>query len=111
MAANFAGSAQVFLDTCCVLNLYATGRMEEILSMLPERFVVADAGLRESLYVRDLPSQKEQQAVDLTEIIDSGLLAAARGRRSRGSASRLFLQLLLLPSLSASRRPHRPRIA
>ncbi|HSS48259.1 MAG TPA: hypothetical protein VLX28_04875 [Thermoanaerobaculia bacterium] len=77
MAADLAGSAQVFLDTCCVLNLYATGRMGEILSVLPERFAVADAVLRESLYVRDLPSQEDWQAVDLTKIIASELLMTA----------------------------------
>lgn len=77
MAAELAGSGQVFLDTCCVLNLYATGRMGEILSVLPERFVVADAVFRESLYVRNLTSQEGQQAVDLAQIIDSELLVTA----------------------------------
>lgn len=78
MAADLAGSTQVFLDTCCILNLYATSRMGEILSALPERFMVAAAVLRESLYIRDLPGPEEQQAVDLTQIIASGLLATAR---------------------------------
>ncbi len=40
MTGDPAGSTWVFLDACCVLNLYATGRMGEILSSLSERFAV-----------------------------------------------------------------------
>jgi len=73
MAADLAGSAQVFLDACCVLNLYATSRMGEILSGLSERFAVAEAVLHEAMYVRK-PESLEWQAVDLTDLIATGLL-------------------------------------
>ncbi|MFY9820259.1 MAG: hypothetical protein WAM82_02690 [Thermoanaerobaculia bacterium] len=49
MAADPTGSTPVFLDTCCVLNLYATGRMGEILAGLSERFAVVEAVLHEVL--------------------------------------------------------------
>lgn len=35
------GSELVFLDACCLINLFATGRAEEILVALPYRFAVA----------------------------------------------------------------------
>ena len=32
---------RVFLDACCLINLFASGRAEEILAGLPHRFAVA----------------------------------------------------------------------
>ncbi|HEX4959298.1 MAG TPA: hypothetical protein VF173_00570 [Thermoanaerobaculia bacterium] len=77
MAADLSGSTRVFLDACCVLNLYASGRMGEILAAFPDQWTVADAVLQEALYVRD-DQPDEKQVVDLTGLIVSGLLAKAQ---------------------------------
>lgn len=41
MSSDRAGERLVFLDACCLINLFATGRAEEILQALPQRFAVA----------------------------------------------------------------------
>lgn len=41
MASAGGGGGLVFLDACCLINLFATGRAEEILRTLPYDFAVA----------------------------------------------------------------------
>ena len=68
----------ILLDASCLLNLYSTGRLRNILDALPQHFAVA-------AYVRDVeviytwrqnPAGKGEikEAVDLTAVINDGLL-------------------------------------
>jgi len=41
MSKDSPGERLVFLDACCLINLFATGRAGEILQALPQRFAVA----------------------------------------------------------------------
>jgi hypothetical protein len=64
-------------DACCLLNLYASRRMEDMLSALPFRSGVATAAAAESLYVErggDGDDSHEREAVDLRPLLASGVL-------------------------------------
>lgn len=65
------------MDACCVLNLYATDRMDAILRALPARFAIAGGVAAEALYVRQGGSgddADERIPVDLGLLIEEGLL-------------------------------------
>jgi predicted nucleic acid-binding protein len=66
----------LLLDACCVLNLYATDRMSEILGALPHDFAIAELVTREALHVRHPSGDPAQPRVnvDLSEMISQGLL-------------------------------------
>lgn len=69
--------AYVLLDACCVLNLYATGCMAEILVAVGARFGVASAVEREALWVfagGEGDDGAERAPVDLQPLIQAGLL-------------------------------------
>ncbi len=72
----------LILDASCLLNLYATDRMLEIAAALPWQLAVADYVLeQEALYVRTIGAQEEQEEtvpVDLSTLIDEGLLLVLR---------------------------------
>lgn len=57
----------VVLDASCLLNLYATGRMREIVVAQPFTLAIADPVLRqETLYVRATnPATEEEEHVDV----------------------------------------------
>ncbi len=68
----------IILDACCVINLYATGYIEEILSSLPpEVAVAAYVHEEETLSIfagpeEDVEQSKEQ--IDLQPLIERGLI-------------------------------------
>lgn len=66
------------VDSCCVINLYATGNILTIIPPLRLRLHVPKKVLEESLYVRQPDSADAgklvQQTVDLTPAILAGLL-------------------------------------
>lgn len=63
------------LDACAVLSLYATGRMDEIISAIPGPVAIADLVRDETLYVRRIVAGVvERVPVDLEPLIDSGLI-------------------------------------
>ena len=69
----------LLLDASCLLNLYATDRMLEIAAALPWQLAVADYVLeQEALYVRTIGAQEETVPVDLSTLIDEGLLLVLR---------------------------------
>ncbi len=69
----------LILDASCLLNLYATDRMLEIAAALPWQLAVADYVLeQEALYVRTIGAQEETVPVDLSTLIDEGLLLVLR---------------------------------
>lgn len=43
---------QILLDACCLLNLYATRRLDEILVAVQGRFAAAERVAAEALYIR-----------------------------------------------------------
>ena len=69
----------LILDASCLLNVYATSRMLEIAAALPWQLAVADFVLeQEALYVRTIEEQEGTVPVDLSPLIDAGLLLVLR---------------------------------
>jgi predicted nucleic acid-binding protein len=63
----------IILDACCSLNLYATGRMDEILGQLPYRFCVGRRARAEAQWLR-VPDAEEREQVDLEPLLQATLL-------------------------------------
>jgi predicted nucleic acid-binding protein len=64
------------LDTCVLINLLATGCMAEIVRVIAPSRMVCSAVAGESLYLRPLESDGRLEAVDLTPLIETGVLAS-----------------------------------
>ena len=66
----------ILLDASCVLNLYASGHMEEMLRCYPARFGVVAKVQSETLFVRATSGDADdvQEPVNLVPLIQSGLL-------------------------------------
>jgi predicted nucleic acid-binding protein len=68
----------IILDACCLLNLYASGRLKEIAKALPEPLVVSDYVLeKEALSVRYKESDQDEEQkkpVDITPLLSAGLI-------------------------------------
>lgn len=77
MVTDFSSQRFILLDACCVLNLYATRRIREILEAIPVRFAVAERAAAEALFVRRGGSgddASEQDPVNLQPLVTGGLL-------------------------------------
>ena len=89
----------LILDASCLLNLYATDRMLEIAAALPWQLAVADYVLeQEALYVRTIGAQEEQEEtvpVDLSTLIDEGLLLVLRLKNPSEQSSFVELAAVL----------------
>ena len=90
----------LILDASCLLNLYATGtgRLIEIAAALPWRLAVVDYVMdREALYVRTTGANAEEDTVpvDLSPLIDAGLLMVLRLENPREQGSFVELAALL----------------
>ena len=72
----------LLLDASCLLNLYATARIMEIAASLPWQLAVVDYVMeQEALYVRTIGASGEQEEtvpVDLSSIVEKGLLLVMR---------------------------------
>jgi len=82
MPKDRAGERLVFLDACCLINLFATGRAEEILQTLPQRFAVARyVAEEEVLEMGSDAADDEEGRVSLppliSELIENGLLMSS----------------------------------
>ena len=82
MGANITTKHEcVILDACCVMNLYASGKMEEIISSIAETMVVAVYVMKVealSVYVESKSaSPEEREGINLQPLIDKGLLITA----------------------------------
>jgi hypothetical protein len=67
----------IILDACCVINLYASGRMQEILESMEKAMVIADYVCEnEALTIRSFDSDAEEP-IDLQPFIEAGLLIIA----------------------------------
>ena len=89
----------LLLDAGCLLNLYATDRLLEIAAALPWQLAVVDYVLeQEALYVRIIGAHKEQEEtvpVDLSPLIDEGLLLVVRLETPSEEASFVELAAIL----------------
>lgn len=74
----FTSQKYLILDASCLINLYASGKMEDILKAVPESVVVADYVLhQESLWIYDGPSEavrEKKRPIDLQPFVSSQLL-------------------------------------
>lgn len=65
----------LLLDACCVINLFATRRVAEILTDLPYQFVVADVVQGEALLLRSGAGESaEMEPVAWEPIVSTGLV-------------------------------------
>jgi hypothetical protein len=67
----------ILLDACCLLNLYATRRLDEILVAVQGRFAVAERVAAEALYTRRGGAgddADEKDPVDIGPLVACGLL-------------------------------------
>ena len=75
----------ILLDASCLLNIYATGRLRDIALALPYHLGVAEyVREREALYVwrrGATANEDERVPVDLTPLVDEGLVQVARLER------------------------------
>ena len=88
----------LLLDASCLLNLYATGRLLEIAGSLPWQLAVVDYVMeQEALYVRTIGAEEpgETVPVDLSPLIDEGLLLVVRLETSSEEASFVDLAAIL----------------
>lgn len=89
-------TSPLLLDACVVLSLYATRRMEEILRANQGSFLVAEAVLRESLYVHVVvEGVREKEPVLLDPHVSDGLLEIVEPRSESEFASLFELSLKL----------------
>jgi len=66
----------VFLDACCLINLFATGRAEEILETLPYRFAVARYVAEEEVLEIATQDEAAGSEADETRVALHPLIAA-----------------------------------
>lgn len=82
MAPDDPRGRRILLDACCLINLFASGRIEEILSVLPSRFCVAEKVTEEALYIlledegEDVTAERE--VISAQPLITAGLVAVMR---------------------------------
>lgn len=64
----------IILDACVLLNLLATGILEEILSLVAQRSMICLLVKDESLYLRNEVDVSENEAVELIQLVQNGIL-------------------------------------
>jgi predicted nucleic acid-binding protein len=80
----------VILDACCILTLYATGHMDEILRDLPYAVRIGAGARNEAQWLR-VPGEEERERIELQPLIDSELLT--QERLSGPQEEALFVEL------------------
>ena len=86
----------LLLDASCLLNLCATDRLLEIAAALPWQLAVVDYVMeQEVLYVRIIGAQEGTVPVDLSPLIDDGLLLVMRLETPSEEASFVELAAVL----------------
>lgn len=90
MGGGVGEPVRILLDACCLLNLYATGRIDAILRALPDRFAIADRVAAEALYIRrggGGDDADERDPVDLGPLIAQGLIEVQQLESEEEAAS------------------------
>jgi hypothetical protein len=86
----------LILDTCVVLSLCATRRVEEILGANAGPFLVADAVLREALYVHVIvDGVREKEPISLDHLLAAGALSVVQPETEEEFQSLVDLSLEL----------------
>jgi hypothetical protein len=72
---NIEPTEEIILDACCLINLFASGCVRDLLNDLPARFLVARyVCQREALYVLADPSTNEREPITVSSFASEGLL-------------------------------------
>jgi predicted nucleic acid-binding protein len=73
---------RVLLDACCLINFFASGRVEDILSALPYHFCIAEKVAEEALYILpeggNVETPSEPDAISLAALTSGGLAEIMR---------------------------------
>ena len=86
----------LILDTCVVLSLCATRRVEEILSANPGPFLVAEAVLHEALYIHVIvDGVREKELISLDPLLAAGALSVVQPETEEEFQSLVDLSLEL----------------
>jgi predicted nucleic acid-binding protein len=86
----------LILDTCVVLSLYATRRIEDILDFHPGPILIAEAVLHEALYIHVLiDGVREKELITLAPLIDAGELTVVAPESEEEFAALLEFALVL----------------
>jgi predicted nucleic acid-binding protein len=65
----------LLLDACVVINLYASGYMQEVIGALPGHVAIVDLVRAESLAIRSSEDETDQrETIDLSPLVDRGLI-------------------------------------
>lgn len=90
--------ADQIVDACCLINLYASGKVEAILPACGGDFYVSEQVQAEALSIRqpdsEDPSLLVRSPIDLSQAISSGLIKACRFESEAESA--LFVEFATL---------------
>lgn len=82
MKSSLSSRSCIILDACCVINLYASGEMGEIIRCIPESIATSSyVKEREVLTIFDGPPddvRSIRKEIDLNPFIESGLLIVAK---------------------------------
>ena len=66
------------IDTCCLINLYASGRLQAMVRASTQQALIPELVLAETLYIRqpceDDPGQLAPAQIDLGPLLDSGII-------------------------------------
>jgi len=91
MAPDDPRGRRILLDACCLINLFASGRIEQILSVLPSRFCVAEKVTEEALYIlledEGEDGTAEREAIGVQPLITADLLAMMRPESEEDEAA------------------------
>lgn len=64
----------LIIDACILLNLIATGRIREILSVIAQNSMICVLVKNESLYLRKEEDINENESVDIDDLINQGVI-------------------------------------
>lgn len=64
----------LIIDTCVLINLLASGEIENILKVAAQQSLVCSAVERESLYLRGEDPAADPEAIDLLPLVQNGVL-------------------------------------
>ncbi len=68
------GQRAVLLDTCVLINLIATGHLEDIVSRSDDEFIICSAVADESIFLRQVDVQAQPELVQIQSLVQSGHL-------------------------------------
>jgi predicted nucleic acid-binding protein len=68
--------SHIVLDTCCILNFYASGKFSEILEAIPAQVVVTEVVRSQELTtLQRLDNQESEGAIHFDKVVKEGLIS------------------------------------